>query len=132
MCFGTNDSLTLDDDFTPQGKTHWSFAKYKKKVNRVAQVLLAIGGWEVPELVGLCEIENKGVLEGLTKYSPLARFRYSFVHFDSPDERGIDVALLYQKDKFSVLHSEAIRVPLKDDKTRDILYVKVKLAIFYT
>ncbi len=122
-----NDSLTLDDDFTPQGKTHWTFAKYKRKTNRIAQVLMAIGGWEMPELIGLCEVENARVLKELTKHSPLARFKYSFVHFDSPDERGIDVALLYQKEKFSVLHREPIRIQLdakNEDKTRDILYVK--------
>ncbi len=119
-----NDSLTLDDDFTPQGKTHWNFTKYKKKINKIAQVVMAVGGWEVPEIIGLCEVENRFVLEGLTKFSPLRKFQYEIVHYDSPDERGIDVALLYRKEKFKVLHSEPILVDLKDDATRDILYVK--------
>lgn len=120
-----NDSLTLDDTFTPEGVTHWNFAKYKKKTNRIAQVIMAVGGWEVPELVGLCEVENRYVLEGITQHTALAKFRYEIAHFDSPDRRGIDVALLYQKDKFNLLHTEAIPVHLKDESTtRDILYVK--------
>ncbi|MBS9767407.1 MAG: hypothetical protein KGV44_07695 [Flavobacteriaceae bacterium] len=119
-----NDSLKLDDDFTPEGKIHWTFAKYKKKINRIAQVVMAVGEWEVPEIVGLCEVENRFVLEGLTKFSPLKKFKYEIVHYESPDERGIDVALLYQKQKFEVLHSQPIRIDLHEDKTRDILYVK--------
>ncbi len=119
-----NDSLILDDDFTPQGKMHWNFTKYKKKINKIAQVVMAVGGWEVPEIIGLCEVENRFVLEGLTKFSLLRKFQYEIVHYDSPDERGIDVALLYKKEKFKVLHSESILVDLKDDATRDILYVK--------
>lgn len=122
-----DDSLTLDDAFTPEGTTHWNFAKYKKKTNRIAQVIMAVGGWEVPELVGLCEVENRYVVEGITRYTPLARFQYKIAHFDSPDRRGIDVALLYQKDKFHPLHTEALRVPLdeiEEEPTRDILYVK--------
>lgn len=122
-----NDSLTVDDDFTPEGRMHWSFGKYKKKINRIAQVIMAVGGWEVPELVGLCEVENRYVLEGLTRYSPLSRFHYEIAHFESPDRRGIDVALLYQKKKFTPLHTEALRVWLDDtgeSTTRDILYVK--------
>lgn len=122
-----NDSITQDDDFTSEGRMHWSFNKYKKKINRIAQVLMAVGSWEMPEIVGLCEVENRYVLEGLTKYTPLARFPYEIIHYDSPDERGIDVALLYQKDKFTPLHTEALPVDLSDfggRATRDILYVK--------
>lgn len=120
-----NDSLTLDDTFTPEGTAHWNFAKYKKKTNRIAQVIMAVGGWEVPELVGLCEVENRYVLEGITQHTALAKFRYEIAHFDSPDRRGIDVALLYQKDKFKPLHTEAISVHLDNETTtRDILYVK--------
>lgn len=122
-----NDSTTLDDDFTPEGRMHWSFGKYKKKINRIAQVIMAVGGWEVPEIVGLCEVENRYVLEGITRYSMLSRFNYKIVHFESPDRRGIDVAMLYQADKFKPLHTEALHVYLDEtdkDTTRDILYVK--------
>lgn len=122
-----NDSLTADDDFTPEGRMHWSFGKYKKKINRIAQVIMAVGGWEVPEIIGLCEVENRYVLEGLTRHSPLSRFHYEIAHFESPDRRGIDVALLYQKERFAPLHTEALRVALDntgESTTRDILYVK--------
>ncbi|PVX52243.1 hypothetical protein C7377_0550 [Balneicella halophila] len=122
-----NDSLTVDDDFTREGRMYWSFNKYKKKINRIAQVIMAVGGWEIPEIVGLCEVENRYVLEGLTRYTALARFHYDIIHYDSPDRRGIDVAMLYQKDKFTPLYTEALKVDLKDldgGTTRDILYVK--------
>ncbi len=118
------DSLKLDDDFTPEGKYHWTFFKYKTKINKVAQTLLALGEWELPEVVGLCEIENRSVLEDLCKFSPLRKFKYEIVHYESEDKRGIDVALLYQSKKFKLLKSEPIHVNLGKEKTRDILYVK--------
>lgn len=122
-----NDSLTQDDDFTPQGLMHWNFSKYRKKIHRIAQVIMGVGGWEVPELVGLCEVENDYVLEGLTQHTPLAKFHYDFIHFDSPDRRGIDVALLYLKERFTVYDKEKLTVDLSslgEHTTRDILYVK--------
>ncbi len=122
-----DDSITLDDDFTPNGRMHWTFGKYKKKTNRVAQVIMAVGEGRIPEIIGLCEVENRYVLEGITKYSPLKKFKYEIIHFESPDRRGIDVAMLYQKDKFEPLHTEALPVRLdekEEDTTRDILYVK--------
>lgn len=116
-----------DNAFTPEGDMHWSFTKYKKKINRISQVIMAVGGWEVPELVGLCEVENHYVLDGLTRYTALSKYRYKYIHYDSPDERGIDVALLYQEKKFEPIHSEPIEIHLdskENDTTRDILYVK--------
>lgn len=122
-----NDPDKRDDAFTPEGDMHWSFTKYKKKINKISQVIMAIGEWEVPELVGLCEVENGYVLDGLTRYTALAKHRYKYIHYDSPDERGIDVALLYQEAKFTPIDSEDIAVQLDskgEDTTRDILYVK--------
>ncbi len=122
-----DDSITLDDDFTPNGRMHWTFGKYKKKTNRIAQVIMAVGERRIPEIIGLCEVENRYVLEGITKYSPLKKFKYEIIHFESPDRRGIDVAMLYQKDKFTPLHTEPLPVHLEKEgksMTRDILYVK--------
>lgn len=122
-----NDSLTQDDDFTPKGLMHWNFSKYRKKIHRIAQVIMGVGGWEVPELVGLCEVENDYVLKGLTQHTPLAKFHYDFIHFDSPDKRGVDVALLYLKERFTVHKKERISVDLSslgEHTTRDILYVE--------
>ncbi len=120
-----NDSLTMDDDFTPEGSYHWTYTKYKKKLADIAKVITAVGEWDCPALIGLCEIENKKVLWDLVKRSPLEELNYYFIHQDSPDNRGIDVALLYQKDKFRPIHEEFIRIEnpeFGNFKTRDILY----------
>jgi predicted extracellular nuclease len=91
---------------------------------------LVIGGYQqgnYADIVGLCEIENRKVLEDLIKQDSLKKGGYSIIHFDSPDRRGIDVALLYRKKMFKVIYSKAIPVEdieNKNFKTRDILYVK--------
>lgn len=121
-----DDSLKSDESFTPDGVNHWSKTKYWKKVNNLSKVITAIGGWDYPEIIGMCEIENRRVLEDLTKRSGLSSAKYSIVHYDSPDNRGIDVAFLYRPDRFHVIHSEAIPLTFPNDptgKTRDILYV---------
>ncbi len=121
-----NDSLTSDESFTPDGDNHWTKSKYWKKVNNLAKVLTSIGGWDFPEIIGMCEIENRRVLEDLTKRSGLSSAKYGIVHYDSPDNRGIDVAFLYRTDRFHVIHSEPIPVKFINEpngKTRDILYV---------
>ncbi len=123
-----NDSLKRDDEFLPDGAKYWSFRKYRKKLSNIAKVITAIGGWEPPEIVGLCEIENRYVLDGLVRFSPLAKLKYKIIHKESPDKRGIDVALLYLKDKFKPIKYVAIPIVFPDPskKTRDILYVKGK------
>ena len=80
--------------------------------------------WMLPDLVGLCEVENDTCLRDLTKRSLLRKARYEYVMTDSPDQRGIDVALLYSPFSFQMLSSYALRIePLKDMRpTRDILY----------
>ncbi len=122
-----DDSLKRDDEFTSTGKKYWTKRKYKKKLNNISKVIIAVGQWEAPEIVGLCEIENRIVLEGITKRTALKKIPYRIIHKESPDKRGIDVALLYRKDKFTVIDYEALRVVFPFDAnrpTRDILYVK--------
>ncbi|MDR1346621.1 MAG: endonuclease [Bacteroidales bacterium] len=126
-----NDSLTLDDDFTPAGAYHWSYKKYLRKVNNISKVLLAMGEGNPPDLVGMAEIENRRVLRQFCYESPLQKFRYGFVHYDSPDRRGIDVALLYRKDRVQILHSEPLPVIFPFDtgsRNRDVLYAVARLA----
>ena len=82
----------------------------------------------MPDIIGFAEIENKPVLEMLVSTATLRKTKYGIVHYDSPDERGIDVAMLYNPATFKVISSEPLQVILPGgDRTRDILYVKGKL-----
>ena len=114
------DSLKNDSSFLPDGLHHWTYYRYQTKLDRIAQVIVNISGWESVPLVGLCEVENAYCLRDLCYR--LMRFNYRYVHYDSPDERGVDVALLYDSTKVTVLNSKPLRVDLQGDSTRDILY----------
>ena len=120
-----HDTLKNDYSFLPDGDHHWTYHKYQTKLDRIAQVVVNISGWESAALVGLCEVENARCLRDLCYR--LKRFHYQYVHYESEDERGIDVALLYDSTKVKVLDSRPLRVDLNEDNTRDILYVKVLL-----
>ena len=117
-----HDTLKNDSSFLPHGLHRWNYHHYQTKLNRIAQVLVNISGWESAALVGLCEVENKRCLRDLCYR--LRRFHYQYVHYESDDERGIDVALLYDSTKVKILNSKPLCVPLENDVTRDILYVK--------
>ncbi len=122
-----DDPLTIDEEFLPDGRYRWNSERYQHKLDQLARVISADGQDKLPALVGLCEIENRRVLEDLVATERLKKAGYSIVHYDSPDERGIDVALLYQPTLFRVLSSEPlpVRVPFDlDFRTRDILYVQ--------
>ena len=116
-----HDTLKNDSSFLPDGMHHWTYRRYQTKIDRIAQVLINIGGWESVPLVGLCEVENARCLRNLCY--KLRRFHYKYVHYDSPDERGVDVALLYDSTRLSILNSRALSLSLDGDATRDILYV---------
>jgi hypothetical protein len=124
-----DDSLTSDNDFTPNGNQYWNGVKYKAKTINIARVITAAGGWDGAAIVGLYEIENSYVLNSLVKYSPLKKRGYKFVHYDSPDPRGIDVAMLYDPQRIKVLESRKMSVLCnkKPLNTRDVLYVKALL-----
>lgn len=110
-----------DEDFLPTSSHFWTFSRYKEKQRNVAKVIAAVGGWEVPALVGLCEVENDSVIYALTHYSPLKEVNYRYLCTNSPDRRGIDVALLYQRDQFKLISSQSHRIAL-ERPTRDILH----------
>ena len=120
-----HDTLKNDYSVLPDGDYHWTYHKYQTKLDRIAQVVVNISGWESAALVGLCEVENARCLRDLCYR--LKRFHYQYVHYESEDERGIDVALLYDSTKVKVLDSRPLRVDLNEDNTRDILYVKALL-----
>ena len=126
-----NDTLTFDDDRTPEGKDHWTQERYKQKVENMSKVISLIGlkvSKTSPDIIGLCEIENKKVLEDLISHPKLQKMNYGIVHFDSPDERGIDVALIYKKAVFLPTSFQSRRLILQNidgerDYTRDQLVV---------
>ena len=119
-----------DKEFTPDGRKNWTHQRYSKKVRDIAKVIDAIGGDQPADLIGLAEIENREVLERLVEHKTLSSYGYEIIHFESPDERGIDVALLYRESTIKKLSAEKIKVEFPwdpKDKTRDILYAKVHL-----
>lgn len=124
-----NDSITDDDEFTSGETRHWNYTRYRQKLFAIAKVIIAAGEGKLPVLVGLCEIENSFVLKQLISSSPLAAASYRFVHRDSPDPRGVDVALLYDTIRFKPLYTEYIQIVFPGNtisSTREILYCKGK------
>ena len=117
-----HDTLKNDSSFLPDGMHHWTYHRYHTKLDRIAQVIVNISGWESAALVGLCEVENARCLRDLCYR--LRCFHYKYVHYESPDERGVDVALLYDSTKVNILTSRPFPVILSGDQTRDILYVE--------
>jgi exonuclease III len=128
-----NDPFTFDDDRTPEGKDIWNLEKYEDKLKNISKVISEIGKGTAknsPAVIGLCEIENLKVLEDLINQPSLLEQNYGIVHFDSPDRRGVDVALLYQKSLFIPLNARSHRLmiyeldePSKRVFTRDQLVV---------
>lgn len=125
-----DDPLTLDDDYTPDGFREWTAERFNNKVVKLTKVIKDIVNPELPDVIGLAEIENKSVMMSIIdKLREDGINQYSFVHYDSPDERGSDVALIYNRETFTILDSTPILVHLPgiEDRTRDILHVKGKL-----
>lgn len=126
-----NDSLTFDDDRTPQGRDLWTGERYERKIANISKVLSQVGKdvtGSSPDIIGLCEVENLWVIEDLIAHPHLIEKNYGVVHFDSPDERGIDVALLYKKSAFLPTSFDSRRLLLTDNEdernyTRDQLVV---------
>ena len=106
-----NDPTINDEEWLPDGLQRWNAAKYRRKLTNLAKVIADIGTSEnanCPTVIGVAEIENKQVLEDLVKQPALVEKGYDIVHYNSPDKRGIDVALLYQKKCFKPTSSRNI------------------------
>ncbi len=124
-----DDSLTNDSEYLPGGIRGWNYEKYRTKQVNIAKVLAAIGEWDAPAIVGLCEIESRKGMNDLIYSAAFKNFGYKFVHYESPDARGVDVTLLYRPEVFKPEHHRPVRIIFPQDpnaKTRDILYVKGK------
>ncbi|MHB0754695.1 endonuclease/exonuclease/phosphatase family protein [Polaribacter sp. M15] len=130
-----DDPKTDDDDFTPEGKKKWTYKRYRNKIKKLGSVISQLGlnaSKYPPAIVGLVEVENAKVVADLVNAEHLRKHHYEFVHHNSPDERGIDVALLYNKIAFEFIESETYPVFLETeigerDYTRDILKVSGNL-----
>jgi endonuclease/exonuclease/phosphatase family metal-dependent hydrolase len=123
-----NDSLTADDEFTPEGARHWNYPKYKTKLNNLYKTFIALGNWTPPDLIGICEVENRRVLTDLANNTPLSKYNYRIIHANSPDIRGIDVAILYNSDRVHVIQYRYFHIGKSGLFTRDILYCKAGLG----
>lgn len=125
-----DDSLKNDNDFLPDGFMHWTPWKYWEKQRDITRVITAVGGMESPALVGLCEVENDSVIFDLTRRSPLRVQEYAYLVTRSPDDRGIDVALLYQRHQFKLIESKEYVVLFSRPNqrpTRNILHAVGRL-----
>ncbi|MCE2613404.1 endonuclease/exonuclease/phosphatase family protein [Flavobacteriaceae bacterium D16] len=127
----SNDSLTFDDARTPKGKDRWTIKRYQHKIGNLARVISLLGqetSGPGPDIIGLCELENTQVIRDLFSHGQLKEQDYRFIHYDSPDERGIDVALAYRLRSFVPFSHKSHRLLLENedgfrDYTRDILVV---------
>ena len=121
--------MVNSEEFTPQGKREWTSARYHEKLSHMAFVISKIAMDETPDglaVCGVCEVENRGVLDDLVKEASIKDRDYQIVHFDSPDRRGIDVALLYQAKFFKVVNVAKHRLTMEGDssfRSRDQLVV---------
>ena len=121
----SDDSLVNDEEFTPEGTKSWSFYRYHQKLNKIAKVCLAMSGDKVPALMGMAELESELVLEDLIKTEVFAKYQYQFVHYNSPDRRGIDVGLIYDKEQLKLIYSQAFPLYIASDsafRSRDVLF----------
>lgn len=124
-----DDPNVIDEEFLPTGKMKWTSERYQVKLDHLAEAI-TLNLDENPIIIGLVEIENKGVLNDLKSHGRLAKTNYGIAHKDSPDARGIDCGLLYDQDCFKLISMENLPVTIDsipDFKTRDILYVKGEL-----
>ncbi len=125
-----NDPEKNDEEFTPSGKNHWTISKLNKKVMMVYRAILAASNGVYPDIIGLEEIENLWVLEYLLKKTPFSQAGYGIIHKESPDPRGIDVALLYRKARMVPLDFDFYPVHGQNNLTfisRDILHFQAEL-----
>ena len=122
----------LDEEFTPHGGMRWTSLKYNNKLKNMSYAISQLatdGPFPLPNgpaIIGISEIENRGVVEDLIKTGKLAERNYGIVHYDSPDRRGVDVGLIYDKDQFTLENSDSFRLVYPADtslRTRDQLLV---------
>ena len=125
-----DDSLIDDSEFLPNGARGWGNRKYWDKINALYKVIVASGKWSPPEIIGLCEVENRGVIEDLIYGTNLSNYGYSIVHGDSPDLRGIDVCMVYRKESVRIINYNYFEPENWKDEgflSRQVLYAECEL-----
>ena len=121
--------LLYNEEFTPQSEKQWTSLRYKEKLSNLAQVISKLATYSTSDglaILGVCEVENRAVLEDLVMQPAIINRNYQIVHYDSPDARGIDVGLLFNPDYFEVINSRTYSLTLPSDssfRTRDQLVV---------
>ena len=120
-----HDTLKLDDEFLPESERQWTWSRYWRKIEDIGRVIMGVGDDMPPALVGLAEIENDSVMISLTKRGALRAIGYDYVMTDSPDQRGVDVGLMFLPQMFRLIGYESKRIPSSDyglRPTRDLLH----------
>lgn len=127
------DSIAFDEDWTPEGRNNWTKDLYEDKLSKLSRVISEIGAdvtGSSPAIIGLCEVENRRVLEDLINEPKLVSHDYGIIHFDSPDRRGIDVALLYKKKIFTPTNYKAHELVIYDTQDRSKrIYTRDQLLV---
>ena len=121
------DSTKTYNAFTEDGMQHWTKSRFYKKRNNMYKAILAMSENRPLGILGMCEIENEYVLSALFEQTPLKKHNYRWVHYEGPDKRGIDPAIVYSLDHFSLVESAVFPYFNPEDTTyhsRDILYAK--------
>jgi hypothetical protein len=122
-----DDTVKDDNDFLPGGLMRWNTTRYNKKINSIYKTIVSAGEWEPPAIVAFCEVENRKVLEDLVYGTYLSKYNYRIIHEESPDQRGIDVCLVYRKDCADIIEYRYwIPASVKNENytTRTVLYTK--------
>lgn len=125
-----NDTLKNDDDFLPGGVMRWNGKRYNQKINSLYKTIVAAGEWTAPSIVGFCEVENRKVIEDLIYDTYLSNSSWGIIHEDSPDERGIDVCLIFKKDLVRMIDYRYLIPSLENKReflSRSVLYVRFEV-----
>ena len=121
-----------DTEFTPLGDKKWDGDRYSAKISMMAEVISELGaekGLGAPAVMGLCELENKMVIEDLINDPKLKPYNYQIVHYDSPDKRGVDICLIYQPRFFQVTNSKSIPLPIYDKDSGNRIFTRDQLMV---
>lgn len=127
-----DDPKTNDDEYTPTGAKRWTKGRYYQKLSNLADVIAAVAADKkmFPAMVGVSEVENKTVLKDLVSQNQISKANYSYIHYESGDQRGVDVGLLYRPDVFQVEESTHIKLKLRSGREylgRDVLVVRGRM-----